>query len=137
MLYGVLNREQENQMRFRPVALALALSCLGTAAACSRNGSAGAGGVANPQAATILTVDNQGALDMDVYVTRAPVGQRVRLGTAIANTKTNLVIPPEVVFGPATSLRFIADPIGGTRRSVSSEILVNPGDNVTLQIPPS
>ncbi len=124
-------------MRLAPIALALALTTLGSAVACSSTTSAGAGGMASPRAATTVTVDNQGALDMDVYVTRAPVGQRIRLGTATANAKTNLVIPSNVLFGPATSLRFIADPIGGVRRSVSSEILVNPGDNVTLQIPPS
>ncbi len=124
-------------MRFKPITLGLALSLLGTAAACSRTTSAGAGGTATPQTVTTLNVDNQGSLDMDVYVTRSPVGQRIRLGTATSNTTTRMVIPRDIMFGAATSLRFIADPIGGTRRSVSSEILVNPGDVVTLQIPPS
>jgi hypothetical protein len=129
-------RDQENYMRFKPIALALALSCLGIAAGCSRYASSGAGGTASPQAATTLNVDNQGALDMDVYVIRAPAGMRIRLGTATANTTTKMKIPSDVLLGPATPLRFIADPIGGTRRSVSSEILVNRGDEVTLQIPP-
>ena len=123
-------------MRLGPLALVLALTTAGSAA-CYRNSSAGAGGMASPQAATTLTVDNQGSLDMNIYVTRSPVGQRIRLGMATANAKTNLVIPSDILFGAATSLRFIADPIGGMRRSVSSDILVNPGDDVTLQIPPS
>lgn len=123
-------------MHFKPLALALALSCLGATSACSSNSSAGAGGAASPEAATTLKVDNQGALDMDVYVLRSPVGQRIRLGTATANTTTRMRIPSDVLLGTATSLRFIADPIGGTRPSVSSDILVNPGDEVTLQIPP-
>ncbi len=124
-------------MRFKPVTLALAITCLGGAAACSQSTSAGAGGVATPQVATTLSVQNQASLDMNVYVIRSPVGQRIRLGTATANATTNLVIPSDVMLGAVTQLRFIADPIGGTRRSVSSDILVNPGDNVTLQIPPS
>jgi hypothetical protein len=33
-------------------------------------------------------------------------------------------------------LRFIADPIGGARPSVSEEITVAPGDSVVLTIPP-
>ncbi|MDQ2889455.1 MAG: hypothetical protein M3R65_02730 [Gemmatimonadota bacterium] len=123
-------------MRFKPAAIALSVALLASSA-CARNGSTGAGGAAVPQAVTTLTVDNQGSLDMDVFVTRSPVGQRIRLGTATANTTTRMVIPSDALLGTATSLRFIADPIGGTRRSVSSDILVNPGDTVTLQIPPS
>jgi hypothetical protein len=124
-------------MRFKPVALALALSCLGGAAACAGTSSAGAGGTATPRPVTTLNVQNQGSLDMNVYVVRGPVGQRIRLGTATGNSTTKLKIPSDMLLGTSTSLRFIADPIGGTRRSISSEILVNPGDEVTLQIPPS
>ncbi len=124
-------------MRFKPVAFMLALTCLGAAAACTRTSSMGAGGVATPAEVTTLNVQNQGSLDMDVYVTRSPVGQRIRLGTATANSTTKMKIPADVLLGSSTSLRFIANPIGGTRRSVSSEILVNRGDEVTLQIPPS
>lgn len=124
-------------MRVTPALLALSLICLGGASACVRTASGGAGGSATPQEITTVSVQNQGSLDMDVYVTRAPVGQRIRLGTATANTTTKMTIPDNVLLGVSTSLRFIADPIGGTRRSVSSEILVNRGDEVTLQIPPS
>jgi hypothetical protein len=35
-----------------------------------------------------------------------------------------------------TPLRFIADPIGGRRASVSQEITVSPGDTVVMTIPP-
>jgi len=35
-----------------------------------------------------------------------------------------------------TPLRFVADPIGGNRASVSQEITVAPGDTVVLMIPP-
>ena len=124
-------------MRFKPIVLALALGTLGGAAACARTSSASAGGMSSPEQATTVKVENQGSLDMDVYVLRAPVGQRIRLGTATANSTTRMTIPSYVLLGSNTSLRFIADPIGGTRPSVSSEILVSRGDEVTLQIPPS
>jgi hypothetical protein len=83
---------------------------------------------------TVVQVDNQGFLDMNIYAARS--GQRVRLGTAVGNTKTNLRIPVGLVTG-LTPLRFIADPIGGTRASVSMEITVAPSDTVVLTIPPT
>jgi hypothetical protein len=82
---------------------------------------------------TVLQVDNQGFLDMSVYASRS--GQRIRLGIATGNSKTNLTIPPTIVSG-LTPLRFVADPIGGRRASVSQEITVAPGDTVVLTIPP-
>jgi len=82
---------------------------------------------------TVLQVDNQGFLDMDVFAARSV--QRVRLGTAPGNSKHNFTIPPSLVSG-LTPLRFIADPIGGARASVSQEITVAPGDTVVLTIPP-
>jgi hypothetical protein len=83
---------------------------------------------------TVVQVDNQGFLDMTVYASRS--GQRVRLGIATGNSKTNFPIPSSVMSG-LTSLRFIADPIGGNRASVSQEITVAPGDTVVMTIPPN
>jgi hypothetical protein len=82
---------------------------------------------------TVVQVDNEGFQDMDVYAVRS--GQRVRLGLAPGSSKTNLTIPSTLVNG-LTSLRFIADPIGGRRASVSQEITVAPGDTVVMTIPP-
>jgi hypothetical protein len=82
---------------------------------------------------SVLQVDNQGFLDMTVYAARS--SQRVRLGIATGNNKTSFTIPSSLVSG-LTSLRFIADPIGGSRASVSQEITVAPGDTVVLTIPP-
>jgi hypothetical protein len=84
-------------------------------------------------APTTLVVDNQGFVDMTVYVLRS--SQRLRLGLANGNRKTTLTIPPSLL-GGITTLRFIADPIGGSRPSVSEEISVVPGDTVGLTIPP-
>ena len=82
---------------------------------------------------TTLEVDNRGFADMTVYVMRN--SQRLRLGLATGNHKTTMTIPPGLISG-ITTLRFIADPIGGTRASVSEEISVTPGDTVELLIPP-
>lgn len=89
--------------------------------------------VASQTAPTMLEVDNRGFVDMTIYVVRN--SQRTRLGTATGNQKTQLVIPPGILSGIST-LRFIADPIGGRRNSVSEEISVVPGDRIGLMIPP-
>lgn len=90
-------------------------------------------GASNQNQVTVLQVDNQGFQDMDVFAVRS--SQRVRLGTAPGNGKSNFNIPSSLVSG-LTPLRFIADPIGGRRASVSEEITVAPGDTVVLTIPP-
>ena len=97
------------------------------------NGFKRGSGSANPNEPTTLQVDNQQFLDMAVYAVRSV--ERIRLGTATGNGKTNLRIPSALVTG-LTPLRFIADPIGSTRASISEEITVAPGDTVVLTIPP-
>jgi hypothetical protein len=114
-------------MRIRRITFALFL--FGIAACAGLRGS----GQRDPTEPTVVEVNNQGFLDMTVYVLRN--SQRVRLGIATGNSKTRFTIPPDVVSGIST-LRFIADPIGGRRNSVSEEITVVPGDTVGLLIPP-
>lgn len=82
---------------------------------------------------TAVQVDNRGFSDMNVYAARS--AQRVRLGMAPGHSTTLFTLPPGLVSG-LTPLRFIADPIGGTRASVSEEITVAPGDTVVMTIPP-
>lgn len=86
------------------------------------------------QPAAVLTVDNQGVLDMTVYVMRG--AERVRLGIAGALKKTDLPIPSDMIFG-ASTLRFVGDPIGSGRNSVSDQITVSPGDTVTWTVRPN
>lgn len=114
-------------MRIRSVSLALLL--LGVAACASFSHS----GTPDQNQPTVVVVDNQSYLDMNVYAVRS--GQRIRLGTAGGVGKTSLTIPSTLVSG-ATPIRFVADPIGGARASVSQEITVSPGDTVVMQIPP-
>jgi hypothetical protein len=115
-------------MRVKSILFAL---CLASAGACNafKHGS----DTASQSGPTTLVVDNQGFVDMTVYAVRN--SQRLRLGTATGNHKTTMTIPPTLISG-ITTLRFIADPIGGTRPSVSEEISVVPGDTVGLMIPP-
>ena len=115
-------------MKNRSIAVALLLLGI-TACTGFKSGS-----VSPQNAPTTLQVDNQGFLDMTVYAIRN--SQRVHLGSATGNSKTNLAIPSNLVFG-LTPLRFIADPIGGNRASVSQEITVAPGDTVVMTIPPN
>ena len=82
---------------------------------------------------TTVVVDNQGVLDMTIYILRG--AQRIRLGIAGGLTKTRLTIPSSAVYGSVT-LRFLADPIGGSRSPVSEEIAISEGDEIGLRIPP-
>ncbi len=90
--------------------------------------------VVEPQAPTMLRVENQAFLDMNIFVLRS--GQRIRLGTVSGNSTARFKLPANLIFG-TTPLRFQADPIGGNRQPVSQEISVSPGDEVVLTIPPS
>ena len=83
---------------------------------------------------TTVTVDNQALADMTVYVFRG--SQRIRLGMATGLRKTTFTIPQGIVFG-ATSVRFMADPVGGAATPVSEEITVSEGEEVVLRIPPA
>jgi len=124
------NRQEETMMMtLRRIAL------LAAAAAISACASAG-GGTESREARPVTTVvvDNQALLDMTVYVLRG--GQRVRLGHATGVSRTRFTIPYGVVFG-ATTLRFLADPIGSGRMPVSEEITVREGDELMLRIPPA
>ena len=94
----------------------------------------GARSQAADQPPTTLRVENQGFLDMTIFLLAG--SQRVRLGIATGNSTPVLRIPSQHVFG-ATSLRFLADPIGGNRTPVSESITVTPGDEVVLTIPPA
>jgi hypothetical protein len=116
----------------RGMTTALLLACIALASASSMNKNPDE--AAEPVPPTRLRVENQAFLDMTIYVYRS--SQRVRLGTATGNSVTRLTIPANLIFG-ATALRFQADPIGGNRAPISSEITVAPGDEVVLTIPPN
>jgi len=86
------------------------------------------------QSKTSLKVDNRSFLDMTIYVMRG--AERVRLGQATGAAVSTFVIPPDVIQS-VTPLRFLADPIGGSRPELSEEINVTKGDQVVMEIPPA
>jgi hypothetical protein len=81
----------------------------------------------------MLQVENRGFADMVIYAISG--AQRLRLGLANGNSTKSFTIPVTLIRG-AGPLRFLADPIGGSRSPVSEEMAVRPGDIVTLTIPP-
>jgi hypothetical protein len=87
----------------------------------------------NPSSSAMLQVENRGFADMVIYAVRG--GQRTRLGLANGNSTKAFTIPASLIRASG-SLRFLADPIGGRRSPISEEMLVQPGDIVTLTIPP-
>jgi hypothetical protein len=113
-------------MKVRSFLYALSVA---TVAACQ----ATTAGRVTPENPTTLRVDNQGFSDMDIFALRGAT--RVRLGMVAGHQNTVLRVPPVLITG-VTPLRFIADPIGSSRASVSEEINVTPGDSVMMTIPP-
>lgn len=85
------------------------------------------------QPRTTLKVENRAYLDMTIYVMRG--GERVRLGLATGGASSIFNIPADLVQA-GTALRFVADPVGSSRDSVSEEINVRRGDQVVMEIPP-
>jgi predicted dinucleotide-binding enzyme len=81
----------------------------------------------------MLQVENRGFADMVIYAVSG--AQRIRLGIANGNSTQAFTIPNGLLRGSA-ALRFLADPIGGSRAPISEEMAVQPGDIVTLTIPP-
>jgi hypothetical protein len=114
-----------------PRRLVLPFMALALVAACAPRSRSNRPPVANPP--TYVRITNQSWLDQNVYVLRS--SQRIRLGTVGANQTQRFTLPANLVFG-ATPLRFSADPIGSNRVAQSFEIVVSPGDEVTLTIPP-
>jgi hypothetical protein len=87
----------------------------------------------SPDSPAMVRVENQGFSDMVIYALSG--AQRVRLGIANGNSTKSFTIPMYLIRG-AGPIRFLADPIGGDRTPVSEEMSVQPGDVVSLTIPP-
>jgi hypothetical protein len=111
----------------RSLAAIVLAAMLVFAAACASTGQP-----REDQPRTYVVVENRNFLDMTVYVWRG--AERIRLGNATGSSTTRLLIPQRLVFG-ATALRFQADPVGGSATPVSMEVIVSPGEEVTITIP--
>jgi hypothetical protein len=90
-------------------------------------------GETSPDDPAVLSVENRGFSDMVIYAVSG--SQRFRLGMATGNSTKSFTLPRTLVLN-AGPLRFLADPIGGSRTPISEEMVVQPGDVVTLTIPP-
>lgn len=121
-------------MRAQLTMLATIVAMLATVAACSHTARPGRDDN-GPQLDTRVRVENQAFLDMNVYVI-SDAGGRQRLGTVTGNTSQEFVIPAYIV-GPANSVRFLVEPIGSNRAPISNSLSVQPGQTVTLTIPPN
>jgi hypothetical protein len=120
----VTGPEMKNQILAAAILLSSLIAC---------NGMARGAGTTDENSPASIRVENQGFADMTVYAVRTTL--RVRLGLAPGHANTVFTVPTSLMSG-LTQLRFIADPVGGTRPSVSQEITVAPGDSVVLTIPP-
>jgi hypothetical protein len=121
-------------MKAQLAKLATVVAMLATVAACShatRHTRDEEGG----QLTTRVHVENQAFLDMNVFVI-GDGGTRQRLGTVTGNTDREFVIP-DYIIGPANSVRFLVEPIGSNRAPISDALSVQPGETVTLTIPPN
>ena len=90
-------------------------------------------GAPDPSEPAMVRVQNQGFSDMVVYAVSG--GQRIRLGLATGNSTKEFPVPQHLVRAGGT-IRFLADPVGSSRTPVSEEMAVQPGDVVSLTIPP-
>ena len=81
---------------------------------------------------TLIRVENRNFLDMKVYILRG--SERIRIGTVTGNGRDVFVVPDGLVLG-VSSLRFLADPIGGSQAPISQEISIRAGEEIELIIP--
>jgi hypothetical protein len=113
----------------RPILGSLLLALAASSSACRT--ASRANDVDEPQAKTMVSIENREFADMSVYVIRS--GQRLRLGIASGEGTTVLRIPDYLVQA-GNDLQFLCDPIGGAREQVSEEMTVYPGDELVLTI---
>jgi hypothetical protein len=112
---------------------ATAVAMLATVAACSHR--AAPSDDNGMDATTRVHVENQAYLDANVYVI-GNGGARQRLGTVTGNTNQDFVIPAYII-GPANTVRFVIEPIGSSAAPISNSLSIQPGQTVTLTIPPN
>jgi hypothetical protein len=85
-----------------------------------------------PAPRTTVQIWNQALVDMNVYV-QTESGQRMRLGMVPGSGSRTFVIPQGMVIDK-TRLRFQADPIGADALSTSEDLMVHPGDQLSLTL---
>jgi len=82
---------------------------------------------------TRIIVENQNFLDMNVYVYID--SRRQRLGFVTGLTSQTFTLPSRMIFASSV-LYFLVQPIGRSSPPESDGVLVHPGDEVMVRIPP-
>lgn len=80
---------------------------------------------------TKVRVKNQNWSDMSIYILYG--SQRYRLGM-VPGLETRVFIIPERLVTGVSSIRFLADPIGGRATPVTQELAIFPGEEISLLI---
>ena len=109
--------------------LSLAAAAL-LATACAHGNTARASDEAGEREA-MLQVSNQNWSDMNVYLLRG--GLKQRLGTVGSNTTSRFKLPHHI-FTSSEPVRLLADPIGNARTYTSPPLLVGPGQTVEWRL---
>lgn len=86
-----------------------------------------------PGPVTFLEVENRSLDEHTMYVLRG--SQRTRLGTVPGFSTRTFRLPASLVAG-ASSIRFLADPLGSRRTPVSQELYIRAGETLSLTILP-
>lgn len=137
---GVTRRSVRTIWRLAIAALALTSACASPSGGPKKTpeptteGAVDLNGDGKTTGATTVLVDNQNLNEMTIYAYQGT--QRMRLGRAKSQGKTELKIPPSIVNG-VVQMRFLAEPMvtGGQRAYLSEMIPVQPGDQVDFLIP--
>lgn len=82
---------------------------------------------------SFLRVENRSLDEHTMYVLRGT--QRTRLGSVPGLSTRTFSLPPSLVDG-ASSIRFLADPLGSRRTPVSEELYIRAGETLSLTIQP-
>ena len=85
-----------------------------------------------PAGGATVSIENQTAFDMDIYVQRR--GSAIRLGFAPAKQTTRFTLAPGLLAG-AGIIQFSARPSRGGESTASDPFTVAPGDELTWKIP--
>jgi hypothetical protein len=83
---------------------------------------------------TRVRVENRAYNDANIFIL-GDGGNRQRLGTVTGSSNAEFVIP-DYFITPANSVRFMVEPIGSNSAPRSNSLSVQPGQTVTLEIPP-
>jgi hypothetical protein len=100
------------------------------AVGCAHGNSATAD-AANADAGAVVHVSNNNWSDMNVYVVRGTMRQRLGTVSSLATGKFRL---PRHIFTSPEPMRLLADPIGGAQQYLSPPLLVNPGQVVEWRL---